>query len=160
MTTLEKEQFFALYWGQKVFKVKVLNHLSLVNDYLKMEVKDGYLELKSLSNISDEDAIEVAKIVKRKFLSHYKEGEITFKVVREKYSVKVTLYYRDTSQLEVEIEESSINSRDSREFGQNKYFYTHNQKEAFDYLISKSYAISFKKYSVEDLVKQGVIKLV
>lgn len=162
MTIEEKEQFFALYWGQEAYcDPSIPNRKFVINcNTIQCINVDGYLELKSLSNISDGDAIEVAKIVKRKYLSHYKEGQITFKVVREKHSVKVTFYYNNTFQIEVEINENSINNRDSREYGNGEYFYTHNQKEVFDYLISKSYSISFRQYSVEDLVKKGIIKLI
>ena len=59
--TLEnKAKFFALYWGQEVYKdnktsepfnVSILHH------------KNSYLELKPLSQISDEDALWYAKQV-------------------------------------------------------------------------------------------------
>lgn len=60
----EKEQFFAQYYGQKVY----MNHPNCTNPsnyFMKQSTKAGdYLLLKPLHAISDEDAIEAG----------YKEG--------------------------------------------------------------------------------------
>lgn len=61
-----KAKFFALYWGQKVYrKPEVPGFESTVGGFISDErvPKTGYLELKSLSDIGDEDAIECAKII-------------------------------------------------------------------------------------------------
>lgn len=162
MKRLKKQQFFALYWGQKVLcdDEMYAENFELKESNLRITTKP-FLMLKSLANISDEDAIEVAKIVKRKYLSHYKEGEITFKVNKGN-TTKITLYWNSLPQCMVELTESEINNCDIRGIyaSGGDYYYTHNQKEAFDYLILKGYALSFKQYSVEDLVKESVIKLI
>jgi hypothetical protein len=63
--TLEnKAKFFALYWGQKVKRYNKSPFIEL--DFVDfIEIKEcDFIELKPLSSISDEDAIEVAKIMK------------------------------------------------------------------------------------------------
>lgn len=170
MTVKEKEQFFALYWGQKIFKVKVLNHLSLVNDYLKMEVKDGYLELKSLSNITDEDAIEIAK------MAH--QLDANFKVIRPSGNhFLIHLEYTNSRQTyHVSINEYGCINTNLR-FPEDEYFtaecYKINIGEInitsrkpvpyiaiVDYLRSKGYALPYLNYSLDYLVKENVIKIV
>lgn len=56
-----KAKFFALYWGQKVYRnPEVRGFESTVGGSISDErvPKTGYLELKPLSDISDEDAEE------------------------------------------------------------------------------------------------------
>lgn len=59
-----KAKFFALYWGQKVAEnpigYLIVNGTTL--DYIHTNSMDCILNLKPLSSISDEDAIEVARI--------------------------------------------------------------------------------------------------
>lgn len=57
-TQQDKEAFFALYWGQNVHHYK-LTYSKPVDGHNST----GYLKLKSLSSISDEDAIEVMAIL-------------------------------------------------------------------------------------------------
>ena len=64
--TLEnKEKFVAQYWGQKVgmvFDTDWDKHLSYGIGTNCLVYQVDYLELKPLSSISDEDAIEVSKL--------------------------------------------------------------------------------------------------
>lgn len=64
-TSYNKQKFFALYWGQKIVADGFCLGDTCTVDFALSEgiVKEGWLELKPLSEISDEDAIEVAKIV-------------------------------------------------------------------------------------------------
>jgi hypothetical protein len=66
LTTEEREQFFALYWGQLVMQCEGDNFL-ITNHHARWNC-EHHLSLKSLSSISeaslsDEDAIEVAKMI-------------------------------------------------------------------------------------------------
>lgn len=59
-----KVKFFALYWAQKVFVNPLLGDEPVRNTYLFTEdepedISYEYLQLKPLSSISDEDAIEL-----------------------------------------------------------------------------------------------------
>lgn len=71
-TIENKAKLFAIYHGQKVHRVPQNNILHEVNyeSYLHLDDED-WLELTPLSQISDEDAIEVAK---RNPYAAYKEG--------------------------------------------------------------------------------------
>jgi hypothetical protein len=114
MTTLEKEQFCSLYYGQEVYHdINFPNRKFVINgNTVQCISENGYLVLKSLSNISDEDAIKCG--------------------------------YR--------------NANNFKQFISGKYnppSYEHN-----DFLRSKGYAIGYLNYSVEDLLKKNVIKLI
>lgn len=54
-----KEKFFAQYWGQKVGKTDYESQLWINERFLN---SISFLQLKPLSSITDEDAIEVSKI--------------------------------------------------------------------------------------------------
>lgn len=59
-----KAKFFAQYWGQYVMRDYTTTRIFPVDESnIKFEIEDAWLELKSLSDISDEDAIEVAKML-------------------------------------------------------------------------------------------------
>lgn len=57
-----KERFFALYWGQKVMYVGGVGFVKIGHAGWNLKHPDFFLELKPLSSISDEDAIEVSKL--------------------------------------------------------------------------------------------------
>lgn len=63
--TLEnKSKFFAQYWGQRVFNDGGGEYLFYVNESIPFPMhKDFFLELTPLHLISDEDAIELSKML-------------------------------------------------------------------------------------------------
>lgn len=61
----EKAQFMALYWGQEVYQWNT-GEIQCMTDKAMYNSDTGHLLLKDLKNISDKDAIEVAKIVQSK----------------------------------------------------------------------------------------------
>jgi len=60
-TLINKQAFFALYWGQEVIKEHNGYKFKVLGDTIYWD--DALLELKPLSEISDEDALEVGKII-------------------------------------------------------------------------------------------------
>lgn len=63
-----KRRYFALYWNQKVVKDSICigedpEYVAEAFGYSEDVFKVLYLELKDLRNITDEDAIEIAKII-------------------------------------------------------------------------------------------------
>lgn len=70
-TIENKEKFFALYWGQYIREWTVnVNSISakVGNTYMtKKIIKHCHLELTPLSQISDEDALQVSKILDANF---------------------------------------------------------------------------------------------
>src|SRR5690606_7111537 len=76
-TIENKAKFFALYWGQEIMKESDndLNEtVYFANPHANQsKISNYYLELKTLSSISDEDAIEVSTIwgqVNSRILGH------------------------------------------------------------------------------------------
>lgn len=58
-----KAKFFAQYWAQEIQRHQS-SHLTFeINKNFLLGFPDAYIELNPLSSISDEDAIEVAKIL-------------------------------------------------------------------------------------------------
>lgn len=162
--TLEnKQKFFAQYWGQKVFINAMLSaqpadnvyieHLADVNeDY---SAKDEYLELKPLSAISDEDAIEIANICNHPSGVTWNIKEQGYFAIYNKYNdhadQKETLriYYRNSFE---------IFSLD--EYGRVFDYDLERLLNICDYLRSKGYLLPFMDLSIEQILeyKWAVIK--
>lgn len=80
MTLENKARFFVQYWGQDVLKLtKNLPMAMLDSHNINVNILSSYLELKPLSLITDEDAIEVA--IQNRFKGKNIEAQI--KVGRE-----------------------------------------------------------------------------
>lgn len=149
--TLEnKAKFFAQYWGQKVFCYN--SEGPIINTFHKNIVcgrffSIGFLELTPLSQITDEDAIEVAKIL---FGKKFTLGEVlrTTKYI----SVKV-LVENTTINQNVRITYADCHLQNANGYGLS------NCIDAFDYLRSKGYVLPWMGLSVEELVEYGWVKL-
>ena len=130
--TLEnKARFFAQYYGQHVLYFSSDFLRKIDNLTLDSVENDDYLELKPLSQISDEDAIEVSKIFGLGHLS----GAI--------------------KELILSIFRTSINDSGTTSSTNGIKNWLH----VFDYLRSKGYALPWMDLSVEDLVEYGWVKL-
>ena len=130
--TLEnKAKFFAQYWGQYVLYFTSDFLRKIDNLTLDSVENDDYLELKPLSHISDEDAIEVSKIFGLGHLS----GAI--------------------KELILSIFRTSINDSGTTSSTNGIKNWLH----VFDYLRSKGYALPYIDLSVENLIEYGWIKL-
>ena len=130
--TLEnKARFFAQYFGQHVLYFSSDFLRKIDNLTLDSVENDDYLELKPLSQISDEDAIEVSKIFGLGHLS----GAI--------------------KELILSIFRTSINDSGTTSSTNGIKNWLH----VFDYLRSKGYALPWMDLSVEDLVEYGWVKL-
>lgn len=70
----EKEQYFAQYWGQRVFKMGKTSPVGIV---AHLYIEEGYLELTNLKNISDEDAIAVSNMLEVFVAEHFITALIT-----------------------------------------------------------------------------------
>lgn len=81
-TIENKAKFFAQYYGQYIIRQPLMTtvflnyHLNLGYDEI---IKDGWIELTSLSDITDEDAIEVAKIF---FGSDYPDASLAKEILK------------------------------------------------------------------------------
>jgi hypothetical protein len=156
--TLEnKAKFFAQYFGQEIAEItkgsytkklgsiKVIDYDILKSVGLERMLKIKYsLKLKPLSKISDEDAIEVARIL------HGEEGD--FKIVYNADSLtSVSAFGRPCYAETIDI----------FWIGDLRYETADSIKilNAYDYLRSKGYAIPWLDLSVKDLIEYGWIKL-
>jgi hypothetical protein len=137
MNTLEnKAKFFAQYHLQKVLCVRIED----AEDKKGFEVNftdwktmhpDSYLELKPLSQISDEDAIEVAKM--------YTIERENFEVMKNSFG-KVFVSWGDSYFEKLLIEDVITKSK------------------TVDYLRSKGYALDWNGITVEKQISFGWIK--
>lgn len=129
-----KAKFYCLYYDQRVLRFR---EVCGFNDYTLWSCEPtfandtSYLELTPLSQISDEDAIEVAKVFN---IGHLKRATISL--------IKSILSALDGSTPKSETTEFVLN-----------------WLTAQDYLRSKGYALPFHGLSIETLVEYGWIKL-
>lgn len=154
--TLEnKAKFFALYWGQRVMLEEMSSNLYYCKPSKESDFNLNYLELKPLSSISDEDAIEVAKIMtfhdgKGLIIERKKNGEIEMydRYNDEPHFLNTLFFVPDPFE---------IFSRDD-----NRNWFQYDAErflEVTDFLRSRGYAISWMGLSVEKLIEYGWIKL-
>jgi hypothetical protein len=154
-TIENKAKFFALYWGQEI-----VVHNGIINKRFKLneigDETDYHLQLKPLSSISDEDVIEVAKIInpgsfftnKKWDVKHIPNEEASYIEITSKRSAhRFEIYY--DGYLHVKDEDTDNIPVMSLP----------NYLGAFDYMRSKSIALPFMGISVEQMVEWGWIKL-
>ena len=152
--TLEnKARFFAQYWGQHVLYFSSDFLRKIDNLTLDSIENDDYLELKHISQISDEDAINVAKLVspmlfegRGKNGGHYIDKSETW-WYSVKHNGKTLMVDIDLDGYIFEYDEVEEYKRPSRSL------------IGTDYLRSKGYALPYMDLSVEDLIEYGWIKL-
>ena len=150
--TLEnKTKFFAQYWGQDLLcrvifgknKNEIIMHNTPCSNLKLGEIIDSYLELKPLSQISDEDVIQGITYLYNK----------TYEDLGEILEVK---HYNTFSSITTT--RTGENFKTYRSIHHWKGTKRIRSAEA-DYLRSKGYALSYMDLSVEDLVEYGWIKL-
>jgi len=121
------------------------------NVFHNSDAKNAYLELTPLSEISDEDAIEVSKLL----------GYITKRtIVRDTDCISIFLYTED----DYDVQPTFNIQYDGYAYFNNGDTWEDNFQRgadvsAYDYLRSKGYALAFHDLSVEDLINYGWIKL-
>ena len=140
--TLEnKAKFFAQYFGQHVLYFTYDFLRKIDNLTLDSIENDDYLELKPLSHISNEDAIELMRLkIESKGIVDIETIEIENKTL-DGYTFIVKYKNWDDERVGF-------------------VFNGHtNPLSFYDYLRSKGYALSWMDLSVEDLVNYGWVKL-
>ena len=152
--TLEnKAKFFSQYFSQHVLYFSSDFLRKIDNLTLDSIENDDFLELKPLSQISNDDAIEVAKLVspmlfegRGKNGGHYiDKSEIGLYSV--KHDGKTLMVDIDLDGYVFEYDEIDEYKRPSRSL------------IGTDYLRSKGYALPYMDLSVEDLIDYGWVKL-
>lgn len=137
-----KCRFFAQYWGQPVQRYENNDYIKVVNGFIETSLQDkDYLLLKPLSKITNEEAIEVAKI----YQSNIRGLSL--------------LGIAGVSKQEILRAGLEFCKRIDGNYW-NNFANVFQMLSAFDYLRSKGYALPFMGYSVEDLVSFGWVQLV
>lgn len=130
--TLEnKSKFFAQYWRQNVLGKNKYGYVGVCPNLFLDFQGDEYLELKPLSSITDDDAVEVIGLKEFVLRQNNKESG-DFGCSASNIFVN-TLYCKDESYL--------IGNRQ------------------LDYLRSKGYALPYNGLSVNQLLEYGWVKL-
>jgi len=128
-----QKKFNALYWGQPVGETWVAIGYK---DTKVCQAQDGFrLRLKSVNDISDEDAIEIAKMY-------------SLNINKNEYSV----YKNDFGKTFVSWGETYLEKLLIDD--------VLTKSESVDYLRSKGYALPYLGLSVQDLINAGWVKLV
>lgn len=172
MTDLERKRFIALHWGQQVLIDPSISsdHPIKVNgihiDHLS---GDEYLLLKSLDQITDEDAIEAAK------LAHQLKTD-DWKVERGDRIVHVRHYierYGETYHISMLYDYATVCANhhfDERDGDKAESFKVNIGEVQIsserpipyiaiaDFLRSRGYLLPFGKHSIEDIKEEGVVK--
>jgi hypothetical protein len=143
MTPEAKENLFHQYYGVQVHKLFMVTKLKFQPSYLIHN--NDFLSLKSLSSITDEDAIEVAKLMglsEGDFEVSHRSTDIHI----ESYSQEFTLFFEDCSIYFNDFDTDSANTGID-------------YLSAYDFLRSKGYALPFMGWSVEQMIEAGWIKI-
>jgi len=133
-TIENKAKFFAQYWGQRL-----LNGKSIVPIRRKIS-KFDYINVKPISSITDEDAIELGKIC-----------GLAMNIIGHRDADKVVLY-DDSYKLYINFSSYIWKQK-------NGAIYHQATLKFYDYLRSKGYALPYMGLSVEVLVEYGWVKL-
>jgi len=151
--TLElKKRFYAQYYGQKVMADKQMPDKTFDVDLTYAERERSYLKLRSVSKITDEEAIEVAKIILPRFdVSSVERGdEVGVWLGDHRVSI-----YNDSSGFCLEYREHP-KQIESCYITMNIF----NELHAYQYLQSIGVITDFMGYSVEELVNAGWVRLI
>lgn len=155
-----KAKIFAQYIPYFIGTPAALAICQVIENYIisginNKKFPDHRIELKPLSAISNEDAIEVAKIFHPgndacQILRKNKQGDLFIIDIDSSHSVEYSL--------QVEFNFSGQGNIHSHEYS--SYIKESNVTEAYQYLQSRGYALPYMNYTVEDLINANVYKII
>ncbi|MCT3674461.1 hypothetical protein HZQ94_14835 [Elizabethkingia anophelis] len=140
-----KAKFFAQYWGQKVFVGHILEEVN--SSYIDPMYDTSILELKSLKDITDEDAWEIGIRINCWSSSERKQG-----------------WFKDDEMRELHIRQGKIfSSAIGKDLGPGmSHPFAENSTDildSYDQLRAMGYALPYRGLSVEKLIEYGWVKL-
>lgn len=143
-----KRLFFTQYWGQfRIFNERLSYHTAPVGIVEVEAIKDSYLLLRDLKNITDEDAYGVGIRVncwswRERKMDFFKDGDLEDVHIKggRNFAACIGKEYGPGI---------------SHPFANNSTDILH----AYDFLRSKGYAMPFMGVNVQELVKWGWVKL-
>ena len=143
----EKSKFFAMYFGQNVMgelNYKVGSGITLGEEF----VENSFLNLKPLSLISDDDAIELVRL---KFL--YDKGD-----VNDLISIKVAKSF-DRNGFSISLEAVVVHKK-WNDFVERVFIGKEKTYSYFiDYLRSKGYLVPYLNYTIEEIIEMGWVRV-
>ena len=170
-----RQRFFTQYWNQRVGGND--NWLHYVNSIVPISSHNlnaiDYLVLKPISSITDEDAIEVAKLVHQidsgwEVIKRYRPGKDFGSIHVERRGNINDIYHISiqfsTGEVIANHHFLKTDTDDSASYKTNigKINVTSQKPVPFyaivDFLRKKKYAVPFDGYSVKELVESGLIK--
>lgn len=160
ITQEEKAKIFALYWAQPVYQISKSELPNIYNvcdlSLRHPTVRDGHLLLTPLSSITDEDAIEVAKIMtfhdgKGIIIERKKNGDIEMydRYNDEPHFVNTLFFVPYPFEIFSRNDNGNWFQYDAERF-----------IEITDFLRSRGYALPAFGHSVDELVQEGIFKLI
>lgn len=141
-----KAKFFALYLDQEVYCIEGWNRGVMICDAHKLikeefnYLKKSFLELKPISSISDDDAIEVARLCGLANACIIESTEDRLGIYDDAYMLR-------------------INYNGYIYLLKNGSLYHQMALKCYDFLRSKGYSLPWMGLSVEKLIEYGWIKL-
>jgi hypothetical protein len=146
-----KSRFFAQYIGQEILRwhqwIETTPDSKVDLSVPAIEKSGWFIKLKPLSKITDEDAIEIIKIIDSK---SNKFINVNYSFAEKKEPPYIKSVISDKGRFDINNNFVFIIDKQVIDFSLN----------IFDYLRSKGYAVPFMEYSVEDLVSFGWVQLV
>jgi len=160
-TIENKGKFFALYWGQRVLMYPKDNlagrsgGIDVVNWLISTEVSlNGFLELKPLSQISDEDAIELSKIIAPDLFMSAGNDNKHFIDRRFEPDWITVRHRRKIQSVDIDFDGYTCICNEEEEYLRNPYAHS-----GIDFLRSKCYALPWNGITVEKMIEYNWIKL-
>lgn len=156
ITPENRAKFFAQYWGQNVLSSDMYGDNGTIYSLTMKEdsFNDKWLSLKPLSSISDEDAIEVAKIACPELFHTRKSGHYVDRSQIDWISVKHDYNYKSVD-IDIDGYVLVCDESDGSLYERNP-----NMVHAIDYLRSKGYALPWMGLTAQEMVEAGWIKLI
>jgi hypothetical protein len=176
-TIENKARFFAQYWGQRILKgitqdLKLSGYRRVMSSNIDRGIMISYIELKPLSQITNEEAIEVAKIItNERDLEEYRFSIQEKGFENTHHSVKIILSEWNCKHpsvmkwlkaylIQIDTEDSDIicgiYADDGRELEDEPAV---NILHSYDFLRSKGYALPYLGISITEQIEFGWVKL-
>jgi len=169
-TKENKAKFFAQYYGLEVLKFTHEEKSAEVWDPHHHRIDFAYLELTPICKITDEDAIEVARIVypgngifkQIEIVIDTPEGrhdDVTYVLIKKFINHPDLMEWREFALIQIDHEDGAVIRGSVNESGDFEDDFTDNYIHVTDFLRSKGYALPFHGLSVENLIEYGWVKL-
>jgi len=146
-----KCRFFSQYYGQKILRwhqwIETKPNSKVDLSIPAIEKSGWFIKLKPLSKITDEDAIEIIKIIDSKSNNFI---NVNYSYAEKKELPYIKSVISDKGRFDINDNFCLIIDKQVIHFSLN----------IFDYLRSKGYALPFLEYSVEELISFGWVRLV